>query len=143
MKAILILFNKKGMTLIECLVAFVLTTIAVVSLMTMQSLAWKGSGSSDYLGRAAEILQRELEFREGNMLWGTPGLVALTTCADKSGNTVTCGTSSAVFTITYNTPTSTATLRSDGVTVTTYLINVQVTWPGSVNGITSSMKVSR
>jgi Tfp pilus assembly protein PilV len=61
MKTILILYNKKGMTLMECIIALVLTTTAIVSLMTMQSLSWKGAGKSDYLGRAEGILQRELE----------------------------------------------------------------------------------
>ncbi len=137
MKAILILFNKKGMTILECVVALLLTTTAFVSLMFMQPLAWKGASKSDYLGRAEGILQRELESREGAIRWGIPGNSAVTTCADAFGNSVTCGTSSAVFTIKYNAPTITA------GTITTYLINVQVTWTGSVNGIKSSMIVSR
>ena len=55
----------------ECIIALLLTTIAIVSLMSMQSLAWKGAGKSDYLGRAEGILQRELETLESNFMWGT------------------------------------------------------------------------
>jgi hypothetical protein len=136
MKAILILYNKKGMSILECVVALLLTTTAFVSLMFMQPLAWKGASKSDYLGRAEGILQRELESREGDIRWGTPGAAAVTTCADASGNSITCGTSSTVFNITY-TPTIPA------GTTTTYLINVRVTWTGNVNGIRNSMIVSR
>lgn len=132
------------MSIVECLIAVLLTTIAFVSLMLMQSLAWKGAGKSDYLGRAAAILQRELESNEGAILWGTgappngppTSNTAVITCADASGTTITCGGASTIFTITY-TPTLPA------GTLTTYLINVKVIWPGSVNGITSSMIVSR
>lgn len=134
----IILYNKKGMTILECVVALLITSTALVSLMFMQPLAWKGASKSDYLGRTEAILQRELETREGDIRWGTPptGNTAVNTCADASGNTITCGTSSTVFKITY-----TPTIPSG--TTTTYLINVQVTWTGSVNGIKNSMIVSR
>ena len=138
MKAMLILYNKKGMSILECVVALLLTTTAFVSLMFMQPLAWKGASKSDYLGRAEGILQRELESNEGAIRWGTPPAsnTPVPTCADASGNSITCGTSSTVFNITY-TPTIPA------GTTTTYLINVRVTWTGNVNGIRNSMIVSR
>jgi hypothetical protein len=138
MKTILILYNKKGMTLMECIIALVLTTTAIVSLMTMQSLSWKGAGKSDYLGRAEGILQRELETKESNIMWGTPpsSNTTVTTCADASGNTIACGGANVVFTITYK-----PTIPSGAVT--TYLINVKVTWLGSANGIKSSIIVSK
>lgn len=130
------IFNKKGMSIIECLVAVLLTTTGIISLMTMQSVALQGSGKSDYLGRASGILQRELEMREIQIMRGPPpaGPFPIITCADQNGNTVSCSAAGVMFTITY-----TMTKPS-----TWWLINVKLTWPGSsVNGISSSMAVAR
>ena len=126
------------MTILECVVALLITSTALLSLMFMQPLAWKGASKSDYLGRAEAILQRELESDEGAIRWGTPPTsnTAVITCADASGNTVACTSNTKVFNITY-TPTIPA------GTIATYLINVRVIWTGSANGITNSMIVSR
>lgn len=130
------IFNKKGMSIIECLVAVFLTTTAIISLMTMQSLALRGAGKSDYLGRANGILQRELELREIQIMHGTP-VASVVTCADTNGNTISCSSAGKMFTITY-------TMTPPSGTATTWLINVKLTWPGSsVDGIKSSMIVSR
>ncbi|GAB6267286.1 MAG: hypothetical protein STSR0002_00260 [Smithella sp.] len=130
------IFNKKGMSIIECLVAVFLTTTAIISLMTMQSLALRGAGKSDYLGRANGILQRELELREIQIMHGTP-VSSVVTCADTNGNTISCSSAGKMFTITY-------TMTPPSGTTATWLINVKLTWPGSsVDGIKSSMIVSR
>jgi prepilin-type N-terminal cleavage/methylation domain-containing protein len=129
---------NKGLSLIECLIALFLATIAAVSLVNMQTLAWVGAGKSDYWGRAAVIMQRELDTHESEIVWGTPPANnnIVTTCADASGNSVLCTNASKVFTITY-----TPTIPSGAVT--TYLVNVKITWPGSHNGVRSSKIVYR
>jgi len=131
------IFNKKGLSIVECLIAVLLTTTAIISLMTMQSLALQGAGKSDYLGRANGILQRELELREIQIMHGTP-VASVVTCADKDGNSInSCSDAGKMFTITY-------TMTPPIAPATTWLINVKLTWPGSsVNGIKSSMIVSR
>lgn len=125
------------MSIVECLVALLLTTTGIIGLMTMQSLALKGSGKSDYLGRANGILQRELEVHEIEIMRGTP-VASATTCADKDGNTVSCTAAGKMFTISYN-------MQNPSQTGNPWwLINVKLTWPGSSNnGISSSMIVSR
>jgi Tfp pilus assembly protein PilV len=130
------IFNKKGLTIVECVVAMLLTSVAVVSLMTMQSVAWRGAATSDYRGRANGLLQRELDLHENDIMRGT-AVASGTTCADKDGNVVTCGNAGTMFTLTN-------TITPPSGTTITWLVNVRITWVGgSVNGIGSSMIVSR
>jgi Tfp pilus assembly protein PilE len=162
MKTILNLYNKKGLTLIECIIALVLTTIAVVSLMSMQSLAWRGTGKSDYLGRAEGILQRELESFEDNFMQGaTPlciGLFSCTSCSCNGITPCTCiGTTppwnstyiitedNIPFTINASACDNSAGACNSNINIppNTWMVNVQITWPGSVNGIKSSIIVSK
>jgi len=37
--------NNKGLSMVECLIALILTTVTVVSLVSMQSLAWRGAAA--------------------------------------------------------------------------------------------------
>ena len=146
MKTILILYNKKGMTLMECIIALVLITIAVVSLMTMQTLAWRGTGQSDYLGRAEGILQRELESLENNFMQGT---TSSTSCTCNGITPCTCNGTIPPWNSTYkitedNIPfTINTSAKVPTTPVNTWLVNVQITWPRSVNGIKSSIIVSK
>lgn len=120
--------NSKGITLVECMIAVFLTAIAVISLMTMQPLSWKSAGKSDYLGRAAGILQREQEARLNYIMRGTTPLLAAST----NNQTITEGniTYTLVTTISIPAPNK-------------WAVNVKVTWPNTVKGITSSMLVTR
>jgi Tfp pilus assembly protein PilV len=56
--------NKKGITLIEVMVSLLLITVGVLSLITLLPAGIRLSGTSDLLGRAAGILQAELEQNE-------------------------------------------------------------------------------
>jgi hypothetical protein len=141
--------NEKGLSILECIVALVLTTVAVVSLISMQSLAWRGAGKSDYLGRAVGILQRELERYEYKVGSGDPNVDALI-CLDTAGSNTVCGQPGTMYTIR-----STITpCNCSGAVVcacpvaaptvaNTWRVNVRVNWPGSPNGLGSSMMVSR
>ncbi|MFA5321054.1 MAG: hypothetical protein WC373_00130 [Smithella sp.] len=130
-----IIKNKKGLSIIECIIALFLTTVMVVSLINMQSLSWFGAGKSDYLGRAVGILQRELEIYEYDIMKEDPPDNE-TICADKDGNEVACDDASALFTITVATSTP-ATIPAG-----TTLLNVRIQWPQSANGLSSSIIVS-
>ncbi len=59
-----IIRNKRGISIIEMMVAVVITMIGVLSIFMLQSSAWKTVAKSDYLGRAAGILAGELQRRE-------------------------------------------------------------------------------
>ena len=119
------LHDSKGISLVECMIAVFLTAIAVVSLMTMQSLAWQSTGKSDYLGRASGILQRELEARENDIMRGTiPG--AVVNQAVTEGN------------ITFTVVTKTSSPATNK-----WIVNVNVSWPSKTTGIESSIIVTR
>ena len=60
----LIQLNSRGIGLIEVVIAIFLVSIGVLALLSMQPSAWRAVGKSDYLGRGAGILHRELESRE-------------------------------------------------------------------------------
>ena len=130
----------------ECIIALVLTTIAVVSLMSMQTLAWRGVGKSDYLGRAEGILQRELETFENNFIQGTTSCTC-TFCTNDC-TSCTCNGTTPPWTSTYkitedNIPfTINVSATVPATPANTWLVNVQITWPGNVNGIKSSIIVS-
>lgn len=58
------ILNSRGIGLIEVVIAIFLVSIGVLALLSMQPSAWRAVGKSDYLGRGAGILHRELEMRE-------------------------------------------------------------------------------
>jgi len=59
-----LLLSKRGIGLIEVVIAIFLVAIGVMAILSMQPSAWRTVGKSDYLGRGAGILHRELELRE-------------------------------------------------------------------------------
>src|SRR5512136_2869019 len=59
-----IICNRRGITLIEVLITMFMTTVGILALLSMQPTAWNAAGRSDFMGRAAGILQSELERNE-------------------------------------------------------------------------------
>jgi len=125
---------EKGLSLVECVIALLLSAVAIISLVEMQSLAWRGAGKSDYLGRAQAVLQRELETCQYNILRGN-NIPADTKWMDQYGKEVQEGAADAFFEVHYlqTTPAS--------IPANTRLLNVKVKWPGSKTGIGSSIIV--
>jgi len=142
--------NNKGITMTECLIAILLTAVAIVSLMPMQDNALKVMSRSDYLGRAAGIMQSELESEENRILnfQDNPGVNTpfIQVCCDPIlacpvvvNKTVTVSGSAGVpgdATFTINTK---RTLQ----TPNTCIMSVNVTWTGNTTGINSSVITSR
>ena len=58
------ILSNRGIGLIEVVIAIFLVAIGVMAILSMQPTAWRAIGKSDYLGRGAGILHRELELRE-------------------------------------------------------------------------------
>ena len=56
--------NKRGITLIESVIAVLLVSIGLIALLSMQPSAWRMTARTDYLGRAAMMLSKELTVRE-------------------------------------------------------------------------------
>jgi Tfp pilus assembly protein PilV len=59
-----LIFSNRGIGLIEVVIAIFLVAIGVMAILSMQPSAWRTIGKSDYMGRGASILHRELELRE-------------------------------------------------------------------------------
>ena len=70
--------NKRGISLVEVVIAIFLTTFGILVLLSMEPMSWKTATKSDLMGKAAEILQRELENNELFIM--------------NSGNAITIGT---------------------------------------------------
>ena len=134
-----ILRDSKGLSMVECVISMFLVTIAIVSIMAMQPLAWQGAGKSDYMGRAAGILQRELEWREYKIMVATITSTEANgvTYADKNGNIVDSASADKLFKITAAT--------AAGSISNTYLLHVKIEWLKTANnfrGLSSSVLVS-
>jgi Tfp pilus assembly protein PilV len=143
-----ILLNKKGISLVEALIAVFLTGIAAVAILVMQDTSWRTGAKSDYFGRAAGILQTELELRQDQISRPSadmtdqakvdPNIWPLGVAhsrnvhvIDPLSNAVAANiTGDKIFTVT------TAVTSQGGKQ---YLVNAQVTWPGTTQGIRGSM----
>ncbi len=127
------LCNKRGITLAELMIAALITTVGILALLSMHPTAWRATGSSDLMGRAAGILQEELETYE---------MLIMNPC-----NPIPAATPHPVFTsgggaaqpgdFTYAVQ-PTITVNGDG----SCLVTVRVTWPGNNNGIADSILVT-
>jgi Tfp pilus assembly protein PilV len=132
-----IIMNEKGLTILECILAVFMTTVTIISLVSMQSLSWTNAGKSDYMGRAQGLMQAELETRECEIMTGATTSLSTTSCRSKDGKVVTCGGSGVTFSVTTSIADNSANVTN------TYLLRTNVKWPGSKNGIKSSMLVAR
>jgi Tfp pilus assembly protein PilV len=130
------MFSKnKGITMVESLIAILLTAIAIVALMPMQDNAIKTMSRSDYMGRAEGILQSEMESQE-NLIMNSAGTVCNVGVGNKTV-TVT-GLAGVTGDVTFSIKTTT-TLQ----TANSCMVNVNVTWTGNATGIKSSVIATR
>lgn len=128
------LCHKRGVTLIESVIAILLVSIGLIGLMSMQPSAWQASTRADYLGHAAIILSRELTRQE---LWimnpcNTVSLTPVTQVVNASGQG-TAQSGDVSFTVQTTTASS-----GNG-----WLVTVQVSWPLNLTGIRESIVVTR
>lgn len=129
--------------MVECLIAILLTAIAIVTLLPMQDTALKVMSRSDHLGRAAGIIQSELE-RQSNIIMNStaavtvsPPTIVKTVYASSDGSTSgITGAGDASFTVETKISVNAAGTNS-------WIVNVRVTWTGNTTGIASSMIASR
>ncbi len=59
-----LILSNRGIGLIEVMIAIFLVAVGVMAILSMQPTAWRTIGKSDYIGRGAGILHRELELRK-------------------------------------------------------------------------------
>jgi len=124
--------NKSGITLIEAVISSFLMMVGVLALITAQPSGWKLSSRSDYLGRAAGILQAELEANEILIMNknNTPATAPIVKKVNGSGR----GTPQPGD-VTYNVRTTRTDLAGS------WRVTVQVTWPTNATGISESLIV--
>ncbi len=128
--------------MIEVVIAIFLVAVAVLAILSMQPQAWRTVGKSDYLGRGAGILHRELERRE--------------VCIMNPCNTVATGTAVSPPILVSGLPgaasgdatywvTTQVTQPNPGIDV--WNVTVTVTWPDQVahgyRNLTESIAVTR
>ena len=131
-----VLRSRRGISLLEVVIAMFLTTIAVMAIMTLQPAAWKTAGRADYMGRAAGILYKELQRQEA--------------CIMNSNNTVNTGTTgpTPVFAGGGTTAQTSGDAQFNVTTTITsvatnvWRVTVRVAWTGHT-GISESLVVTR
>ena len=136
---------NKGMGLVEVLVAVVLITVGLLGLLTLQPTAWRASNRSDFTGRAAMILQQELESNRAyimNSANPNPTLLNNPQVTDRTVYASGQATLQPQGDVVYKVTTTTTNLAPSG-TPNSWRVVVQVTWPGNSTGITDSVIVGR
>ncbi len=124
------------MTLAELMIAALITTVGILALLSMHPTAWRASGRSDLMGRAAGILHEELETNEMFIMNPCNAVVSPSTTLR---NVLTSGAGAAQpGDFTYGVQTDIADNGSGLWTVT-----VRVTWPGNAVGIAETILVTR
>jgi hypothetical protein len=132
--------NNKGISLVEVMIAMFLTAIAVISILPMQDMSLRTASRSDFLGRAAGIMQAELEERENQIMTTGIGIPVAVVPVTKR---VTVSDLAAVAgDATFNVVTRTGVNSVGSVGPDSWIVNVTVTWAGNNNGITSSIIVT-
>lgn len=132
--------NKKGLSLIEVTIALFVVTIGILGLLSMQPTAWRLTGSSDHLGRASGILNRALESSRVFLLnENNPNPCAAN---NPSITTQTIYPSGQVAGIRGDVPFTVQTTTTD-LGNNTWTVRVTVTWPGTTNGISDTIRVGR
>ena len=119
------IFNNKGITIVESLIAVFLTAIAIATLISMQPLSWQSAGKADSISRAVGIMQQELESNQMLILNGSPS------------------TSDANFVdIVIDKETFQKKMTVTQPSTDTWLVNVHVKWRTNPKGIKSSIIVT-
>lgn len=132
--------NKKGISLVEVLIASFLITFGILALLSLQPSAWSLSGKSDFLGRGAGLLHKEMETVEVFLM--------------NPNNANPCATTNPLVTTqnVYSSGQSTAQSGDIPYTIQTTIqdngnnswnVRVRVTWPGNNTGISETLLVTR
>jgi Tfp pilus assembly protein PilV len=130
--------NKQGISLVEVLIAIFLTSVGLMAIMTMQPTAWRTAASSDFRGRAAEILHSRLETAEQNIMNPCVAVNAGITNTAVLASSQVASEPVVPGDMTFNVQTNIQNLATS-----TWRVNITVTWPGNTVGINSGIVVIR
>ena len=142
--------NKRGFTLVEGLIAIFLVSVSMMALLSTLSPAWRLSSKSDYLGRAAGIMYRELDAWELYIMNPCNGMAAQTTNWDsfKPLGTASWTVNSSLLAAQHGdaayTVTTVITDISPVIPGTVWQVRVTVTWPPlNSAGVTETVIVTQ
>jgi hypothetical protein len=125
-----LILSNRGIGLIEVVIAIFLVAVGVMAILSMQPTAWRTIGKSDYMGRGAGILHRELELREA-WIMNPCNVVPLGNRPVQ--NIIVSGLGAEVRgDATYTVNTTITNIVVGGVPTNTYTVTVTVTWPDQV-----------
>ena len=128
--------SDRGFSLIESVLAILLVSLGLIGLLSMQPSAWRASARTDYLGRAAMILSKELTMRELRIMNLCNHPIAL---GNETQTVYTSGQGTAqAGDIGFTVQTSTA-----NVSTNVWRVTVVVSWPPlNATGIRESIVVT-
>jgi Tfp pilus assembly protein PilV len=130
--------NNRGITIVEVLITLFLTAVGIMALLSMQPTSWNAAGRSDFMGRAAGILQSELERNEIMIMNPanpvTTGVLPVRNVYASSQTAQQAG--DVPFTV--NT-----TVVPLGAATNAWTVTIRVTWPGNTRGVQETAIVSR
>jgi len=118
-----LILSERGIGLLEVVIAIFLVAVGVMAILSMNPSAWRAIGKSDYLGRGAGILHREIETREA-WIMNPCNMIPL---GDRPAQTITvsglAGSVRGDATYTINTN-----ITAVAGTINQWTITVTVTW---------------
>jgi Tfp pilus assembly protein PilV len=126
--------NNRGISLVEVVIAIFLTTIGVLAVLSLQPTAWKTAARSDYMGRAAGILYKELETHEVFIM----NCCNAVTAGATTNNVLVSGEAAAQP----GDATFTVTTTITNIAANVWRVDVRVAWAGHA-GIIESIVVTR
>lgn len=128
--------NKKGLSLVEVMIAVMLTFIGIMALMSLFPQGYILGTRSDQLGRAAAILREELETQELRIMnpCTTPIPIGTTTKSVRTSGHASSEPGDATFTVQ-------TTISSAGANI--WRVNIRVTGTDNKPSITESLIVTR
>lgn len=127
--------NDRGISLVEVVVAMFLLTVAIMAILSLQPSAWQTAGRSDFMGRAAEILYKELETNESYIMNPcNPVTVGTTSRTVYPSGLTAAATGDVAYTVS-------TTIASVGTNVWT--VEAGVSWAGHAAPITARITVTR
>jgi Tfp pilus assembly protein PilV len=145
-----LLRTSKGFGMVEVLVAVFLTVTAILAIFALQSPAWRQTARADYLGRATEIMHKQLESTEAYLMnpcntaaVATNGIPVIPAIGSSASSTYTVY-ASGLAAATQGDASYTVATTITRTAANDFRVTVTVTWPPlNAMGITQTMFVSR
>ncbi len=135
-----LIFSKKGIGLIEVLISLFLISVGMLAILSLQPSAWRLTSRSDFLGRAGELLHKEMETTE--VLLMNPNFPNPVVGPNPLVTTRNVFISGQGASQPGDMPFTLQTTILDNLNAS-WRVQVRVTWAGNNTGISESLLVTR